>query len=261
MDDIPALDHKDINFKNVAIIGSGVMGTALNAFLISQDINVTLFSARKFIDQSQNFKVDLNLYDLIIECSREEMQIKKFIMNYISQANSDGIIGTCTSSISVSKLQESIENPGRFCGIHFMNPPRAINVVELIEGKLTDKGTLEIVEEFLLQLGREVFKIADSPGFAVNSILMSMLNQAVYTLDSCGLEPEDLDRIMKKTIGLKLGPLATIDLIGVDVTLKILQNLYSENRNEFLPPAKRLIQMFEQGFLGRKTNKGFFEYQ
>jgi 3-hydroxybutyryl-CoA dehydrogenase len=160
----------------------------------------------------------------------------------------------------VSELQNLVENPKRFCGIHFMNPPRAISVVELIAGAQSDQQSLAKTKKLLLDLEREVFEISDSPGFAVNSILISMLNQAVFTLEACGLEPQELDLIIKKTTGLKLGPLATIDLIGVDVTLKIIENMHAANPNNFLPPAPRLLEMLEGGRLGRKTKNGFFGY-
>ena len=260
MNETSGPSRKSSKIISVGVIGAGVMGSAISEFLISRDIKVTLLSARKTIDSSQEYRQDLDSFDLIIECCLEELETKKSILLLISKLNPKGIIGTCTSSISVTRLQDSVENPARFCGIHFMNPPKTINIVELVEGELTSHETIEQVEDFLTGLDREVYKVADSPGFVVNSILISMLNQAVYTLDSSGLQPENLDRILKKTTGLRLGPLATIDLIGVDITVKIIQNLYFANKAEFLPPATRLLRMLENGQLGRKTQRGFFEY-
>ena len=248
------------DIRKVAVIGSGVMGKAIHYFLESALVDVQLISARGLLEDSQNSYLDLAKFDLIIECCVEDLEAKKIILDKISKANLAGIIGTCTSSLSVSELQAYVQNPARFCGIHFMNPPKAIRVVELIAGELTETTSIAKVNEFLLDLDREIFQILDSPGFAVNSILISMLNQAVYTLESCGLDPEKLDSIIKLTTGLKLGPLATIDLIGVDVTVRIIMNLQSANSNEFLPPAPRLVSMIEQGNLGRKTKTGFFDY-
>jgi 3-hydroxybutyryl-CoA dehydrogenase len=244
----------------ISIIGSGVMGRGIRDFLDSRGIKADLLSARNLLESTKSISEQLSMSDLIIECCLEDLHAKESILKIVSKINKHGVIGTGTSSISVSELQNSVENPIRFCGIHFMNPPRAINVVELIAGSQTSPKTLAKAKKLLTDLDREVFVIVDSPGFAVNSILISMLNQAVYTLEECGLQPRELDLIIKKTTGLKLGPLATIDLIGVDVTVRIIENMHTSNPNIFLPPASRLIQMLEAGTLGRKTKEGFFEY-
>ena len=236
------------------------MGKGIRDFFDSQGIVVELMSARSLLESTSRFSKQLSESELIIECCQEDVDMKKNILKIISLINPDGVIGTCTSSISVSELQNSVENPERFCGIHFMNPPRAISVVELIAGSQTSQHTLANTKQFLLGLDREVFEILDSPGFVVNSVLISMLNQSVLTLDACGLEPRELDLIIKKTTGLKLGPLATIDLIGVDVTVRIIENLHASNPKNFLPPATKLIKMLDDGILGRKTKIGFFEY-
>ena len=244
----------------IAIIGSGVMGRGIRDFLHSRSIQADLISARDLLKSTSSFSEQIAVSDLIIESGLEDIGVKESILNLVSRLNSNGIIGSGTSSLSVSQLQNSVTNPKRFCGIHFMNPPRAISVVELIAGAQTSKFTLASTKKFLLDLEREVFEISDSPGFVVNSILISMLNQAVYTLESSGLDPSELDIIIKKTTGLKLGPLATIDLIGVDVTVKIIKNMYESQSKNFLPPASKLLKMMEAGKLGRKTKIGFFEY-
>ena len=244
----------------IAIIGAGVMGKGIREFFDSRGIQVDLLSARNILEETSSFTEKIATFDLIIECCLEDVSTKESVLNIVSQVNPNCVIGTGTSSISVSKLQNSVKNPKRFCGIHFMNPPRAISVVELIAGSQTSNQTLAITKKLLLDLEREVFEISDSPGFAVNSILISMLNQAVYTLDACGLEPRELDLIIKKTTGLKLGPLATIDLIGVDVTVRIIENMHESNPHNFLPPASKLLMMLEGGKLGRKSKIGFFEY-
>jgi 3-hydroxybutyryl-CoA dehydrogenase len=260
MNEKDTLEAWDIASIKVAIIGSGIMGNGIKEFLDSRGVKAYLISARSLLEAFDSSKDAIPLCDLIIECCAEDIATKKSVLEIISSKNSNCIIGTCTSSISVSELQESVHNSERFCGIHFMNPPRAINVVEVIPGNQTNKRTLAKVKKLLLDLDREVFEVTDSPGFAVNSVLISMLNQAVYTLGSCGLEPRELDLLLKKTTGLRLGPLATIDLIGVDVTVKIIQNMHEANDREFLPPASKLLSMIEKGYLGRKTKIGFFEY-
>ena len=244
----------------IGVIGSGVMGKGIKDFFNSREIQIDLLGARNLLGATSSFSEQIGAFDLIIECCLEDVFTKESILKVVSQLNTNGVIGTCTSSISVTALQNSVENPKRFCGIHFMNPPRSISVIELIAGAQTSEHALANVKKLLIDLDRDVFEISDSPGFAVNSILISMLNQSVYTLDACGLEPHELDLVIKKTTGLKLGPLATIDLIGVDVTVKIIQNLYRANNHEFLPPASKLLTMLEKGHLGRKTKVGFFEY-
>jgi 3-hydroxybutyryl-CoA dehydrogenase len=244
----------------IGIIGSGVMGKGIRDFFDSKGMQADLISARNLLESTSTFKSQISRFDLIIECCLEDIGTKESILKIVSQINTNAVIGTGTSSISVSELQSSVENPKRFCGIHFMNPPRAISVVELIAGAQSDQRALAKTKKLLLDLEREVFEISDSPGFAVNSILISMLNQAVFTLEACGLEPRELDLIIKKTTGLKLGPLATIDLIGVDVTVKIIENMHASSPHDFRPPASKLLKMLEGGKLGRKTKIGFFEY-
>jgi 3-hydroxybutyryl-CoA dehydrogenase len=260
MNENSGIELRDFSSIKIAIVGSGVMGKGIRDFLGSRGIEADLISARNLLESTSSFSEQIAACDLIIESCLEDIGIKESILKIVSRLNTNGVIGTGTSSISVSELQNSIENPERFCGIHFMNPPRAISVVELIAGSQTSKETLANTKKLLLDLEREVFEMSDSPGFVVNSILISMLNQAVYTLDASGLEARELDLIIKKTTGLKLGPLATIDLIGVDVTVRIIENMHQSTPQNFLPPAAKLLKMLEGGNLGRKTKIGFFEY-
>lgn len=244
----------------VVIIGQGTMGNGIKKFLIINDVPVEICSAGEFLSNSAQFVNQLNSCNLIIECAAEDLGVKSEILSKLSRLNKKAIIGSCTSSLSISELQEFVNHPGRFCGIHFMNPPTSISTIELIPGQKTFPETLSEIKSFLENLGRIVFQVHDYPGFVVNSILLSMLNQAVYTLESCGLSHEELDQIMKKTTGAKMGPLATLDLIGIDVAISIIENLNKRDPSTFTKPAKTLYKMLKDDYLGRKTGQGFFIY-
>ncbi len=257
-ENLDAPQHFKIN--KVAVIGSGIMGSGIEAYFSSKNLEVQLFSKRSLFDSRSLEYLAKGEHDLIIECCDENFEIKKRVLSAISKVNTSGILSTCTSSLSINSLQQFVHEPQRFMGIHFMNPAKVIPVVEVIPGKLTDLSLIQNVKSFLESLGKEVFIVQDSPGFAVNSILISMLNQSVYSLDQTKLEPKNLDEIIKKTTGMKLGPLATIDLIGIDVTIRIMQNLHESNSKVFPPPAPKLLELEALGNLGRKSKKGFYTY-
>jgi 3-hydroxybutyryl-CoA dehydrogenase len=246
------------DIKKVLIIGSGVIGKSLKRLFENKEIDVILVRGTNFIQDLKNIKEEPSL---IIESVKENLNLKIKVLTHLANKFPNSIIGTTTSSLSINILQKNLLNPHRFAGIHFMNPPAKITLVELIPGEKTSSQVLEVIETWLSStLNRNVVKVTDRPGFILNSILFSFLNKAAYIQSETGLKPSSVDEMFKEVCGHSIGPLSTLDLIGLDTSLVILQNLYSEESNLNLPPAPIIIEMVENGLLGRKSKKGFFEY-
>jgi 3-hydroxybutyryl-CoA dehydrogenase len=246
------------DIRKVLIIGSGVIGKSLKRLLENKEINVILVKGSNFVEDLENVKDEPSL---IIESVTEDLNIKIKILTHVANKFPNSIIGTTTSSLSINSLQKNLLNPYRFAGIHFMNPPSKITLVELIPGGGTSSRVLEIIETWVSNiLNRNVLRVTDRPGFILNSILFSFLNKAAYIQSETGLNPSLIDDMFKEVCGHQIGPLTTLDLIGLDTSLVILQNLFSEEPNLNLPPAPKIIEMVENGLLGRKSKKGFFEY-
>jgi 3-hydroxybutyryl-CoA dehydrogenase len=246
------------DIKKVLIIGSGVIGKSLKRLFENKEIDVILVRGTNFIEDLENIKEEPSL---IIESVKENLNLKIKVLTHLANKFPNSIIGTTTSSLSIDNLQKNLLNPHRFAGIHFMNPPAKITLVELIPGEKTSSRVLEVIETWLSNtLNRNVVKVTDRPGFILNSILFSFLNKAAYIQSETGLEPSSVDEMFKEVCGHSIGPLSTLDLIGLDTSLVILQNLYSEESDLNLPPAPIIIEMVENGLLGRKSKKGFFEY-
>jgi 3-hydroxybutyryl-CoA dehydrogenase len=246
------------DIRKVLIIGSGVIGKSLERLFKNKEIDVILIKGLSFVQDIENINDEPSL---IIESITEDLKLKIKVLSHLAIKFPNSIIGTTTSSLSINGLQKNLLNPQRFAGIHFMNPPSTIKLVELIPGEKTSLRVLEIIETWLSEtLNRNVVKVKDRPGFIVNSILFSFLNKAAYIQSETVLNPSLVDKMFKEACGHSIGPLATLDLIGLDTSLVILHNLYSEESNLNLPPAPILFEMVANGFLGRKSKKGFFEY-
>jgi 3-hydroxybutyryl-CoA dehydrogenase len=246
------------DIRKVLIIGSGVIGKSLKRLFENKEVDVILVKGTNFIEDLENIKDEPNL---IIESVTENLKLKIKVLTHLANKFPNSIIGTTTSSLSINSLQKNLLNPHRFAGIHFMNPPAKIALVELIPGEKTSSQVIEVIETWLTNtLNRNVVKVNDRPGFILNSILFSFLNKAAHIQSETGLNPSSVDEMFKEVCGHSIGPLATLDLIGLDTSLVILQNLYSDESSLNLPPAPIIVKMVENGLLGRKSKRGFFDY-
>jgi 3-hydroxybutyryl-CoA dehydrogenase len=200
--------------------------------------------------------------DLIIESAAEDEQIKRKIFAELSKVvKPEGLLGTNTSSISVTRLASSTNRPEKFMGVHFMNPVPVMPLVELIRGIATDDKTFTTMKEFVATLDKTIAIAEDFPAFIVNRILLPMINEAIYTLYEGVGNVEAIDTAMKLGARHPMGPLELADFIGLDTCLSIMQVLYEGLADSKYRPCPLLVKYVEAGWLGRKTNRGFYDYR
>ena len=170
------------------------------------------------------------------------------------------ILASNTSSISIDEIAAATNRPNKVIGMHFMNPVPIMKLVEIINGSQTSNEVNSAVVEAAERMGKVALSCNDSPGFVSNRILCPMLNEAILTLQEGVAEPEAIDGIMKLGMNHPIGPLALSDLIGLDTVLHIMNVLHERMGDDKYAPAPLLIEMVEQGKLGRKSGQGFYEY-
>jgi len=200
--------------------------------------------------------------DLVIETATEKEDVKRKIFGELcSSLKSDAILATNTSSISITRLASSTDRPERFIGIHFMNPVPRMELVELIRGIATDDATFEASKAFVIKLGKTIAVSEDFPAFIVNRILLPMINEAIYTLYEGVGNVESIDTAMRLGAHHPMGPLELADFIGLDTCLSVMQVLYEGLADSKYRPCPLLVKYVEAGWLGRKTQRGFYDYR
>jgi len=199
--------------------------------------------------------------DMVIEAATEREEIKREIFKkLIPTLKPKALIATNTSSISITRLASSTDRPGKFIGMHFMNPVPVMSLVELIRGIATDEETFALTRDLALKLGKTPVAAEDFPAFIVNRILLPMINEAVYTLYEGVGSVEAIDTAMKLGANHPMGPLELADFIGLDTCLAIMQVLYEGLADSKYRPCPLLVKYVEAGWLGRKTSRGFYDY-
>jgi 3-hydroxybutyryl-CoA dehydrogenase len=198
---------------------------------------------------------------MVIEAATEKEEIKREIFKKLTPyLNPDALIATNTSSISITRLASATDRPGKFIGMHFMNPVPAMSLVELIRGIATDEETFAATRELALRLGKTPVAAEDFPAFIVNRILLPMINEAVYTLYEGVGSVEAIDTAMKLGANHPMGPLELADFIGLDTCLSVMQVLYEGLADSKYRPCPLLVKYVEAGWLGRKASRGFYDY-
>ncbi len=200
--------------------------------------------------------------ELVVEAATEDEDIKREILSDLGEVlNSDALICTNTSSISITRLASVSGRPEKFMGMHFMNPVPSMELVELIRGIATDEETFNKVREVVLKAGKVPTNSEDFPAFIVNRILMPMVNEAVYTLYEGVGTVEGIDSSMRLGANHRMGPLELADFIGLDTCLAIMQVLYEGLADTKYRPCPLLVKYVEAGWIGRKAERGFYDYR
>lgn len=204
---------------------------------------------------------DLKDVELVIEAVFEDMNVKKDIYKKLDEATEpDVVLATNTSSLPIVEIAVSTGRADKIVGMHFFNPAPVMKLVEIIKALTTSEETAQFAYDFATALGKEPVRTKDVPGFIVNRILIPMLNEAVFAYQDGVGTPEDIDKAMKLGTNQPIGPLALIDLIGLDVTIDVMDVFYKEFQDSKYRAAPLLRQMVRAGWLGRKSGKGFYEY-
>jgi 3-hydroxybutyryl-CoA dehydrogenase len=200
--------------------------------------------------------------DLVIEAATENEDTKRKIFAALCPSlKPETIVGTNTSSISITRLAAATDRPERFIGIHFMNPVPLMELVEVIRGIATDDATFEATKNFIDKLGKQVAVAEDFPAFIVNRILLPMINEAIYTLYEGVGNVEAIDKAMRLGAHHPMGPLELADFIGLDTCLSVMQVLHEGLADSKYRPCPLLVKYVEAGWLGRKTQRGFYDYR
>ncbi len=200
--------------------------------------------------------------DFVIEAASEDESIKRSIFSEMEKhAGPSTILASNTSSISIAKMASVTSRPDKVVGIHFMNPVPLMELVELVRSDETSQATYQAARLFVRALGKTVITSQDRPGFLVNRVLIPFLNEACFCFAEGVGTAEDIDLGAKLGLNHPMGPLALSDLIGLDTVLSIAQVLHRDFGDEKYRPAPILEQYVEKGWLGRKTGRGFYEYQ
>jgi 3-hydroxybutyryl-CoA dehydrogenase len=283
-----------VNIRNIGVIGAGQMGNGIahvcalagysvmlndlsadriKAALATINGNMARQVGKKAISEDDRKtalgrikpaeKYDaLSECDLVIETATEKEDVKRKIFSDLCPSlRSDAILATNTSSISITRLASSTDRPERFIGIHFMNPVPLMELVELIRGIATDDATFETSKAFVSKLGKTIAVSEDFPAFIVNRILLPMINEAIYTLYEGVGNVEAIDTAMRLGAHHPMGPLELADFIGLDTCLSVMQVLHEGLADSKYRPCPLLVKYVEAGWLGRKTQRGFYDYR
>ena len=200
--------------------------------------------------------------DLVIEAASENEAVKRKIFSTLSaHLKPQAMMASNTSSISITRLASVTDRPERFIGIHFMNPVPRMQLVELIRGIATEDDTFETAKQFILRLGKTVTTSEDFPAFIVNRILLPMINEAIYTLYEGVGSVDAIDTAMRLGANHPMGPLQLAYFIGLDTCLSVMQVLHEGLADSKYRPCPLLVKYVEAGWLGRKTQRGFYDYR
>lgn len=254
--------------QKVGIIGCGRMGQRI-AKVVSGAFDVIVYDTDptklQCLANTPNISLTSNISDvsvcfLIIECVFEDLRIKQHVFKEIEPIiENNAIIATNTSSLLISDLAKVVQNKKRFLGMHFMNPPEKIDLVELIKSEHTSDETISIIQAFLKKINKTPVLSMDVPGFILNRILITMLNEALIVLENGIASKEDIDLTMTLGAKFSIGPIALVDMIGLDIIKNVMDN-FTKAFGDKYAAAKILDKYISDGRLGKKVGHGFYDY-
>ena len=279
--------------KRVGIVGSGIMGSGITECAARNGFEVVLRSRKQEtadatvagLEKSLNRQVERDKItaedrdaalalvtatsdlgdpadcDLVIESVVEDLATKKHLFNELDRiCGDDAILATNTSTLPVIEMAMETGRPDKVCGIHFFNPAPAMSLVEIVRPLTASDATITDATEFARAVGKHPVEVKDQAGFIVNALLFPYLNNAVRLLEQGVASKEDIDEAMKRGCNFPMGPLALLDLVGLDTSLAILDALYDEFRDPNYAAVPLLRRMVSAEQLGRKSGRGFFDY-
>lgn len=281
-----------MTFQRIGVVGAGVIGRGVAHLFAQSGHDVVLVdaaqgqldSARKEIGRNARMFKLLQKHDadpsavtarlrcttdlgalaeaeFVIENVTEDWEIKRKLHGEIAQVIAGGTpVAANTSAIPITRIAAAGKDPERFVGMHFMNPVPLMPLVEVIRGAKTSDDTLDAARALVAQAGRDSIVVNDSPGFVTNRVMMLMVNEAMFLVQEGVSSVQDVDRLFKTCFGHKMGPLETADLIGLDTVLRSLDVIYAELNDSKYRPCTLLKTMVYAGWNGRKSGKGFYDY-
>jgi len=243
--------------------GMNMIKNSLQSFLKKEKISEKeAKETLKRIHPTLDLKEAVTDADLIIEAILENVDLKKNMYREVEKfARKDALIGSNTSSISITELASATHRPEQFCGMHFFNPPQLMQLIEIIRGVKTSDETINTIVEVTKRMGKEPVVVnKDCPGFVVTRVLIPALNEAMYLAWEGIAEPKDIDKAIRLGLNWPMGPFTLLDYLGLDTILAITEVFQNEIGDPKYRPCPLLRQMVKAGLLGRKTGKGFYDW-